>query len=176
MFNQNTYKFSFDREKALEVLLYISSSIEDMYKTLKVVYFADKMHLSKYGRLINGNSYVAMKNGPVPSEAYDIIKAIKGDSVFIPLETEKSSLTINGNKITPLRKADLQKLSKSDIECLDESIKKYKPYSFNELHNESSDSAYHSTSQNDIMSLEAIICTLPNALEIKQYLAEIYDD
>ncbi|MVN90481.1 Panacea domain-containing protein [Mucilaginibacter aquatilis] len=42
-------------------------------KAGKLVYLADKLHLRKYGRSITNDTYVAMKNGPVPSRTKDII-------------------------------------------------------------------------------------------------------
>ena len=43
-----------DPRKALEVLLYVVRSCHDMYTALKVIYFADRLHLERYGRLIAG--------------------------------------------------------------------------------------------------------------------------
>ena len=80
MYNQNTKRFSFDPEKGIEVLLYIADKTKDIYKILKILYFADKLHLSKYGRFISGDYYIAMKHGPVPSRSYDIIKIARGEN------------------------------------------------------------------------------------------------
>lgn len=68
-------KVWYDWEKTTEVLLYITEQVTDVYNALKVLYFADKDHLAKYGRQICGESYVAMKDGPVPSCTYDLVKA-----------------------------------------------------------------------------------------------------
>ena len=38
-------------------------------KALKLLFFADRWHLRKYGRPVSDCSYFAMKNGPVASEA-----------------------------------------------------------------------------------------------------------
>lgn len=38
-------------------------------KALKLLFFADRYHLRKYGRPVSDCSYFAMKNGPVASEA-----------------------------------------------------------------------------------------------------------
>lgn len=38
-------------------------------KALKLLFFADRYHLRKYGRLVSDCAYFAMKNGPVASEA-----------------------------------------------------------------------------------------------------------
>lgn len=66
-------KFHFDPEKAVEVILYVASRVRDsgFHRVSKILYFADRDHLAMYGRFICGDSYVAMKNGPVPSGAYD---------------------------------------------------------------------------------------------------------
>src|SRR5262249_34072379 len=38
-------------------------------KALKLLFFADRYHLRKYGRPVSECEYFAMKNGPVASEA-----------------------------------------------------------------------------------------------------------
>jgi hypothetical protein len=174
MFDQKLNRFSFDREKALEVLLYISSQIPDMYKTLKILYFADIEHLSKYGRFINGDTYIAMRHGPVPSQSYDIIKGIRGDSLNSATSLETSSLAIENNILIPKRAPNLSLFSKSDIKSLDYSINTHKNHTFSELHKDSSDSAYNSTSLNDEISVFEIAKTLPNSEKIINYLEKKY--
>ena len=44
------------------------------YDILKSLFIADRSHLNKYGRPITFDNYVAMKAGPVPSLAYDLLK------------------------------------------------------------------------------------------------------
>lgn len=41
-------------------------------KALKLLYFADRYHLRKYGRPITNDEYFAMNYGPVPSGAKDL--------------------------------------------------------------------------------------------------------
>src|SRR5437016_8911438 len=41
-------------------------------KALKLLFFADRYHLRKYGRPLSDCAYFAMKNGPVGSEAKNI--------------------------------------------------------------------------------------------------------
>ena len=41
-------------------------------KALKLVYFADRYHLRRYGRPVIGDEYLAMQYGPVPSNTKDI--------------------------------------------------------------------------------------------------------
>ncbi|OQY45782.1 MAG: hypothetical protein B6240_08350 [Desulfobacteraceae bacterium 4572_87] len=61
----------------------------DFHKVFKILFFADQKHLSRYGRPVVGDYYVAMRHGPVPSRIYDILKSIRGDSPFPGDEFEK---------------------------------------------------------------------------------------
>ena len=75
------HPFEFNAEKAIEVILYIAEHIKEptFHTVSKVLYFADKEHLEKYGRFICGDSYIAMRRGPVPSGVYDLLKLARGD-------------------------------------------------------------------------------------------------
>jgi uncharacterized phage-associated protein len=44
------------------------------YDILKMIFLADKGHLNAYGRPVTFDNYYAMKEGPVPSFAYDLLK------------------------------------------------------------------------------------------------------
>jgi uncharacterized phage-associated protein len=161
----------FDAEKAVEVLLYIASRVPDTYHALKVLYFADKEHLSRYGRLICGDSYTAMPYGPVPSNTYDLVKHVRGDgycNVDFPVD---EAFSVNGNDIVCKRAADEDYLSESDIECLDEAIGNYGYLSFGKLKRLShQDRAFAETSLNDFIPLEAIIQSLPEGELLLDYL------
>jgi len=174
MYNQRYEKFSFKKEKAFEVLVYIAASVSDLYHILKIIYFADKAHLSRYGRFINGDSYVAMKDGPVPSQSYDIIKALRKDGLYNLSKEDFESISVEGNTVTANRIANLDFFSDTDIECLDESVKKYKDYTFNDLHQESSDSAYAAADRNNFISIVDIAKTLKNSEELILYFNNIY--
>lgn len=161
----------FDPQKALEVLLYVAQRCPDMYTALKVVYFADKMHLSGYGRLIAGDRYVAMSHGPVPSGLYDIIKSVRGDGVLVVEVPAKEAFTMAKYDINPLRGPNLDILSESDRECLDETIRNYGHKSFNELKELSHDDpAFKAADENDFIPLEALAKSLPNGEALWEYL------
>ena len=57
--------FDFNEPKAIETILYLANRISHSfkYRICKMVYLADKTSLEKYGRLIFGESYSAMKEG-----------------------------------------------------------------------------------------------------------------
>lgn len=165
-----------DVDKATEAILYISQETSDLFHIVKVLYYADKLHLEKYGRLITGDSYIAMEDGPVPSGAYDLIKYVRGD----PYQYEKKiidahperSFRVNKNEVIPIRNPDEDCFSDSDIECLDEAIKKYADMDggllWREVHKEKS---YKKTGRNKTIQLVDIInLDIPNGNEILEFL------
>lgn len=169
--------FKFDPEKAVEVVLYIASRapIRDIYHVLKLLYFADKAHLERYGRFICGDSYVAMKSGPVPSGTYDIIKDIRGDGIHSFAEHARHAFTLQDeHEVSPLRDADTAFFSESDIECLDESIGKYGSLSGTELKNLSHDEAYKAADENDFIDVEQIARMFPGGEKLIQHLRDPY--
>ncbi len=164
-------EYKFDVEKAVEALLYIAEQIPDTYTTLKILYFADKDHLSKYGRLICSDSYVAMIHGPVPSGTYDLIKYARGDGFFLLDIPIQEAFAVHGYDIVPHRKANLDFLSESDIECLDVAIKKYGRMSFGQLRKISHDEeAFQSADRNEFISLKAIVRSLPDSDQLWDYI------
>lgn len=165
--------FPFDASKAIEVLLYISARCQDTYVALKVLYFADKEHLSQYGRLICGDQYVAMEYGPVPSGAYDLVKLARGQGIrnLDMAESIGRSFVIDGFKIIPLREANQDLLSESDMECLDEAIDRYGHMGFDHMKAIShSESAYLDANQDDVIPLEAIVRSLPDGDALLEYI------
>jgi len=119
-YNQvSNISFKFNQEKATEVILYLVSKlpVHNVYGICKMLYLADKASLEKYGRFLFGDSYVAMKEGGTPSNTYNLLKRLR--------ESPASDLRVDGNNVIALRPADLDYLSKSDIECLDQTIGKY---------------------------------------------------
>ena len=111
--------FKFNEPKAIETILYLANRISGSYKynICKMLYLADKTCLEKYGRFIFGESYSAMKQGATPSKSYDLLKRIAEECI--------EELRVEGNAVIPLRDANLDYLSESDIECLDQTIAIY---------------------------------------------------
>ena len=167
-------KEQFDDKKALEVLLYIAENTTDLYHALKVLYFADKEHLGKYGRLICGDSYYAMRLGPVPSGVYDLFKCVRGDGYCSIESLAKEAFSVlQEYEIVPHRAANREFLSDSDIECLNNSIKQYGTLSFQKLlHLSHEDEAFKKASRDDCIALETIISTLPDGELLLEYLQD----
>jgi len=124
-------RFSFDQDKLAAVLTFFASRVDDLdaLKSAKLLYFADKRHLLRYGRPIIGDNYFGMDHGPVPERAYDQIKAaLDRDHSVIPPHFAQY-LTVDMSARYPRFKAkcapDMDMLSDSDVEVLDEILSEY---------------------------------------------------
>ena len=93
-----------------------------------MIFYAEKLHLNKYGRPVIGDELHAMKDGPVPSKTYDLIK-----NVIHKKTTKAFVIKSDQRTIEPLRKANKDYLSESDIEALKYGLDKCKNLSFPDL-------------------------------------------
>ncbi len=182
MFKQNTNTFNPNVRKTIESLLFIINQVGDLWKALKILYFADKHHLNKYGRFIAGDTYIAMKNGAVPSLAYDVIKLSRGDGRVKFDESEnidiKQSIKVqNNDELIANRVPNLKYLSETDIECLTLSLEENKNLSKIELWIKSheNDIAYMLTETKDgNIPIEHITKSIENGDEVLEYLKNMY--
>ena len=160
----------FDFEKAKAAILYIFEKFEekdttkevDFLKVFKMLYFADQKHLVKYGRTVATDNYIAMKNGAMPSNLYELFKSLYHYST---LETQfidsikKTFLLVDYYHAEAIEKADLDELSNSDRECLSISFEENQGLSFEELIEKSKDTAWKNADNDNQMSLEEIAKT-----------------
>lgn len=179
------YELTFSPQRALEALLYFAKNLANptIHEVLKLRYFADKIHLSKYGFVASGDNYVAMKFGPVASHTYNMIKAARGDRgdwihpVFVEL-VEGNLEVKNKRSIVALREPNTELLSKADIECMKEAIDRYGNMPFDERTELSHDSAWkeawEAASEDDAgaseMSVISIAKTLDNSADVLDYV------
>lgn len=115
----------FDATKAVAATAYlVEHTGESLYIVMKMMYLADKLHLERYGRFIAGDTYAAMKKGPVPSSTYDLFKHVRGECGPIPGgELARSVFEYGqGHALRVLQRPDYDELSESDIECLEATI------------------------------------------------------
>ncbi|MGA2670644.1 MAG: Panacea domain-containing protein [Dehalococcoidia bacterium] len=117
-----SYHFNFNYKKATQALDYVaekSGGTINRLKALKLIYFADKYHLRKYGRLITNDTYFAMDNGPVASGAKDLAE----ESDFSGREAQNyaSKYIESSTKYDFVSKkpTDKAEMSPSDLEALD---------------------------------------------------------
>ncbi|BAQ34018.1 MULTISPECIES: Panacea domain-containing protein [Dehalococcoides] len=113
-------------QKIVQVLNYLAIKAGgriNKLKALKLIYFADRYHLRKYGRLISNDTYYAMKLGPVPSLACDIAESDAYlDDSYLEYAGEYIHPIDNGceNSIeyNSIKSADLDLFSETDIEAI----------------------------------------------------------
>lgn len=164
----------FDPQAAVEAVIYIAyrSTDPSFHHISKLLYFADRMHLERYGRLIFGDTYIAMKHGPVPSGVYDILKDARQQTGFYRYREAAGAFTVNDYFVQPNRTPNLDWLSDSDIECIDEAIELYDLKSFGDLTKLSHDDAWHNADRNNAISLESIVQSLGNPDDLLGHLLE----
>ena len=71
-------RFGADYQKAVQALNFFavhSGGRINKMKAIKLIFFADRYHLRRYGRPIIGDRYVAMPYGPVASTAKDLAES-----------------------------------------------------------------------------------------------------
>lgn len=131
---------------------------------MKVLYWADKYHLSHYGRTISGDTYYKLEDGPVPTQTYDRIK----DRTIIDGNFETESFIC-----TPLRKPNLDHLSESDIEALEYSIDNYGHLSYGNLKRRSHDASWEAARDFGPIDFDKFILTFDSETqeELKEYLS-----
>lgn len=125
-------------QKITEALNYLaikcgtSKRINKM-KAIKLLYFADRYHLRKYGRPLTGDTYLAMGYGPVGSLAKDIAE----NSEFLdddPRSYGNKILTlVSQHEFKSIKEAALDFFSETDRESLDFVIKKLAKFTGFEL-------------------------------------------
>lgn len=167
--------FTFNEKVAVEAILYIATHSQDptFHHIAKLFYFADLCHLERYGRFICGDRYIAMKHGPVPSGVYDMLKAARNGEDYLHFQNLQVAFRVEGNHhVVALREPNVEWLSDSEIECLDEAISKYDRFDFGQLCRESHDAAWLSANDNDEISLEAIINRIGNPTGLLEHLQD----
>lgn len=110
------------------------------YSVLKTLFLADRAHLNRYGRPITYDNYVAMKDGPVASYAYNMLKGTfdferELGAKEAPWESRKAPEFSPKAMVfhSPRRKPDLDILSETDVEEIGSSLTTVLSLTFNQL-------------------------------------------
>lgn len=171
------YNYAFRRQysKALETLVYLATKDQRQFWILKTIYLADKEHLKLYGRQIFDDRYIAMRLGPVPSLAYDIVKSVRANSTGYLFPEPEPSTALNAPDIYTVvaqqgREANIDLLSDSEIKCLNDAYNKIKDLTLEEVKELTHDAAYEAADRNDEMSIRDVIETLENSAEVLDYI------
>jgi uncharacterized phage-associated protein len=132
--------YNFNKQKAIEAILWLlqTKKINQIYHVIKAIFYADKYHLNKYYRPIIGDTYVAMKYGPVADKTYSLLQiaGLKKD-ILVRDGFEKSlPFSRSGRIIEAKRKSNTDILSESDIEALEFGLKQVAGKSFQAIKND----------------------------------------
>ena len=189
-------QFGFDFDRALAAMVYIASKPEatglDMYKMCKLVFLGDKLHVVRFGRPITGDELRAMDFGPVPSNVYDLLKAILAQGEAHEHEhvrTLSQHLAIDRRYQHPrfqtAKPLDYTYfLSSSELNALDEVVAAHGHKSFDELYNLTHAMPSYTkvwedpnrSSRNPLMSFEDLFTNDSEAIEgAKEEMVEDYE-
>lgn len=142
-------RFSFKLEKLVHSLAFFSEQgIPDLtkLKAAKLLYFADKEHLLRYGRPILGDVYFCLPYGPVPSIALNEMTDAIAGGAEVRLEDAQADVNLfrsvlevrlpmfSKNAVFTAKKAhDPDVFSDSELEVLTEVAAKYGRYTAGKL-------------------------------------------
>ena len=112
-------------------------------KLIKLMYIADKQALECYNYSISNDDIFSMKNGPVLSNTYDLIKHT-GENVNIPglkewnkyftkTGYELSFIESNKYEVDKILSDDVLWLSDADIEIIEAVYAQYKDYTYSAM-------------------------------------------
>jgi len=155
-------RFNFDESKAIEALVHVAGEwpgITPFYLS-KVLFFADRDHLRKYGRPVTGDLYIAMANGPVPSRIYDMVRG--NLDFFGDPEAIERALRVDRNavyrRVYANRAANLDLFSETDATALTDAIQFCRGKTFAELrHLTHQDPAWAQADANAEMNPELLV-------------------
>ena len=164
------------------IIFFVEKNIEHFGKTklMKLMYFADKEHLEKFGRVMFYDNYRKLPRGPVATFTYNIISstdANDGDdfksyvdnfSSFIEIQKKDTNQKNSATRFNPKNSFDNTFFSKSEIEILENVAKKYKTYTKEQISEEShSLKEYINTDMNDFIS----VSDMTENKKLKDYLS-----
>jgi uncharacterized phage-associated protein len=115
-------RFQFSVEKFVNAVAYFAERRPGLTKleVCKLLFFADKEHLVKYGRPVTGDHYWRLQHGPVPTRGLDLLRG-KGSRAELALLDKH--VTVEGRSIRLKAPASKGAFSKSDLAVLDQVLK-----------------------------------------------------
>ena len=168
--------FTFKPRKFASVVAYLAARRPGVTKKelCKIIYFADKEHLLRYGRTITGDRYYALEQGPVPTRGLD---ALNGKNKHPEDDAEVAKYgKIRGSNFEPNGKPpDLKAFSKSDLKVLDDVFQEIGHLPAWELEQRSrQEAAWARARKNGPMDFALFFEGRPEAATIKEILLEEY--
>lgn len=170
MFGKPRYPAS--ASKALEAILWLaerSNNQADVYRVVKAMFFADKWHVSNYGRPILGDTYRAATWGPLGQVVYNLLRKqpfevlALGGNGHIPFSVDKNSYLVKAE-----RGPNLNLLSRSDILALEHGWEAVRGKSFSQLVRETHDDPAWLRSEGDMMDYRDFLSDDEENVDLKR--------
>ena len=136
-------------KKIENVILYVLQKFDngvDYIKLFKIIYFAQRDYLSRFGRPIVPETFKARMFGPIPTLTDKVIKNVE-DGVtddFPDLKEFMESIRVVDKKVFALKQPDLDFIAKKEREYLDKWFNHCKDKDSFVLSEESHDAVYYS--------------------------------
>jgi len=136
-----------NKRKLLEAIVYLIERGEregqplTQYQIVKSLFLADTAHLNRYGRPITFDNYSALEFGPVPEEAYDMLKPtyswrLKFEAEGPPWERVPAGQGSACHYVSLKRPPNLRVLSRSDIQYLSAALDRVRELGFGGIRDE----------------------------------------
>jgi uncharacterized phage-associated protein len=136
MFNLREFN-EFNIKKIVQILGYLQrkTAIVDKIVLIKLLFFADRLHLRRHFYLITLDTYYALKNGPAASETLNVINKNDDYIDFSDKEIAKilSKIKIANNTQRIIDERDTDYLSEYEMEALDFSCETFGKFSKDSL-------------------------------------------
>lgn len=171
----------FEQQKIIEVVLYILNKTGgiDFYHVFKIIYFAEMKHLAKWGHRILSDNLCALEYGPVPSMLYDAVKGINAKGTVLADLFDKSVRFAGNdapNVLISKTPANMNYISESEVEALDDSIAENANLTFGQLKDKSHDKAwyeaYHKENGTNIISPISMLKVMGADDSVIEYVKE----
>lgn len=128
--------------KIVEAILAVIRAAEQhgkqvsQYDIVKTLFLADRAHLNEFGRPITFDNYYAMKHGPVPTFAYDLLKGHEAAWQATGMAKPWSAEAVPGKTYAHFhseRELDDDALAPSELELLESSMLVVKTLGFGQV-------------------------------------------
>lgn len=190
------FKFHTDKLAACIALLAQENLPElTKLKVVKLLYYIDKYHLTRYGRPVTGDVYYHWDHGPVPIQSLNVINEVLDDDDVSKEngETDKDVLSkyirVNRFSIPAIKRRrypifelnsppNVDCLAASEIEAIKEVVKKYGQFSPIQLRDEThKDPTWSATQRNEQIDYSLFFEGDPDARrEALEYLESLRED
>lgn len=137
----------YNNQRIVELVLYVLNKGQGLtqYYLYKILYFAERKHLARWGHGILPGEFHAWEKGPVPKRIYGGIKNYSYGSW--PLDVAFREVISRADKdmgdyLIPLRKPNMDYISQSETEVIDESFDENIGLTVPQLIEKSHDSAW----------------------------------